>query len=252
MHQNEPWEYSLHIPNDLRTVPIRRTPGVALAMQRDPSDAHEITCRLPRRRRTVPRARALLHAVVADWGVDREVLDTAELVLSELVTNALRARAPRDRQVGVLIAHSEQDGLLRLEVSDAGGGRPEVRNPNEDEINGRGLLLVEALTHRWGVLEREGGIGKTVWAEIKAPHITTAQVERQIAAVTLHARDQVKLRGEWRTVRSVRGERSASGGFVMVLGLDGSPVMRVDAAELLTVRTAGRARQCGAAGDRET
>jgi hypothetical protein len=124
----------------------------------------------------------------------------------------------------------EQDGLLRLEVSDAGVGRPEVRNTNEDEIGGRGLLLVEALTHRWGVLEREGGIGKTVWAEIKAPHIAAAQAERQIAAVTLHARDQVKFRGKWRTVRNVRGERSTSGGFVMVLELDDSPVMRVDAA----------------------
>ena len=108
-------------------------------MQPEPSDAHEITCRLPRHRGSVPRARALLHAVISDWGVDQEVLDTAELVLSELVTNALRARAPRDRQVGVRITHSEQKGLLRLEVSDAGEGRPEVRDPNEDETSGRGL-----------------------------------------------------------------------------------------------------------------
>jgi anti-sigma regulatory factor (Ser/Thr protein kinase) len=91
------------------------------------------------------------------------------LVLSELVTNAVRARAPRDRQVGLRIAHSAEEGLLWLEVSDAGEGRPEVRNPGEDEIGGRGLLLVDALAHRWGVQEREGGIGKTVWAEIKAP-----------------------------------------------------------------------------------
>lgn len=219
-----------------------------MATQLEPSDTHEITFRLPRHRSTVPRARALLHAVIGGWGVGQEVLDAAELVLSELVTNALRARAPRDRQVGLHIAHSEVDGLLRLEVSDAGEGRPEVRSPSEDEADGRGLLLVEALTDRWGVQEREGGIGKTVWAQIKAPNITTVQVEREIAAVTLHAGDQVKLRGAWRTVRSVQGERSTSGGFVMVLRLDDGLAVRVDAAEPLIVRSGGRHGQCGSAG----
>lgn len=207
-----------------------------MAMQPEPSDAHEIICRLPRHRSTVPRARALLNAVVGSWCVDQEVVDTAELVLSELVTNAVRARAPRGCQVGVRIAHSEKERVLRLEVSDAGEGRPEVRNPNEDEIGGRGLLLVEALTHRWGVQEREGGVGKTVWAELKAPGMATVPVEREIAAVTLHGGDQVKLQGVWRTVCSVRGERSPSGGFVIVVGLNDGPAVRVDAAAGLIVR----------------
>ncbi len=173
-------------------------------------------------------------------------------MLSELVTNALRARAPRDRQVGVRIAHSQEDGLLRLEVSDAGQGWPEVQNPGEDETGGRGLLLVDALTHRWGVQEREGGIGKTTWAELKAPDLAAVPAERQSAAVTLRSGDQIKLRETWRTVRSIRGERSPSGGFVMVLALDDGPALRLDAAEPLTVRSAGRHGQCGAAGDGET
>ncbi|MEU9287112.1 ATP-binding protein [Streptomyces sp. NPDC048275] len=210
---------------------------------------NQVSFRLPRRRSSVPRARALLYAMLRDWLIDQEVLDSAELVLSELVTNALRARAPRDRQVGVHITHSEEDGLLRLEVCDAGEGRPEVRNPSEDDAGGRGLLLVEALTHRWGVQEREGDIGKTVWAEIKAPNIAAVQVEREIAAVTLHAGDEVKLRGAWRTVRSVQGERSTSGGFVMVLRLDYGPTVRLDAAEPLIMRSGGRHGQCGSAGD---
>ncbi len=223
-----------------------------MVTQPQPSDAREITCRLPRRRSTVPRARALLHAVLTGWGADQDVLDTAELVLSELVTNALRARAPRDRQVGVRLAHSPQDGLLRLEVSDAGEGRPEVRNPSEDETGGRGLLLVDALAHRWGVREREGGIGKTTWAELKAPGIAAVPAGRQSAAVTLQSGDQIKLREAWRTVRSIRGERSASGGFVMVVGLDDGPALRVDAAEPLTVRKAGRHGRCGTARDGDT
>jgi two-component sensor histidine kinase len=98
------------------------------------------------------------------------------LVLSELVTNALRVPVPRDRQVGVRIARSLEDGLLRLEVSDAGAGKPEVRVPCDEETGGRGLLLVEALAHRWGVEERAGRIGKTVWAALKAPDIVAGPV----------------------------------------------------------------------------
>jgi two-component sensor histidine kinase len=80
--------------------------------------------------------------VLGGWCIDQDALDTAELVLSELVTNALRARAPRDRQVGVRTAHSAEDGLQRLEVSDASEGLPELQNPSEGKTGGRGLLLV--------------------------------------------------------------------------------------------------------------
>ncbi|WP_037641186.1 ATP-binding protein [Streptomyces bicolor] len=213
---------------------------------------NQVAFQLSRRRGSVPRARALVTAVLGTWGIDQEAIDTAELVLSELVTNALRARAPGDRQVGIRIAHSEADGLLRLEVSDAAEGRPEVRSPGEDEDGGRGLLLVDALTHRWGVQKREGGIGKTVWAELKAPVIAAVPIEREIAAVTVQPGEQVQLRGAWRTVRSVRGERSVTGGFVLVLGLDDGPVVRVDATDPLTVRSTGRNGSCGAAGSGET
>ncbi|MER7936869.1 MULTISPECIES: tetratricopeptide repeat protein [unclassified Streptomyces] len=56
-------------------------------------------------------------------------------------------------------------------------GKPEVRLPSDDETGGRGLLLVQALAHRWGVEERAGGIGKTVWAELKALDILAGPVE---------------------------------------------------------------------------
>ncbi|MFD9121956.1 ATP-binding protein [Streptomyces bottropensis] len=138
------------------------------------STPNEVTFRLPRSHQSVPRSRAALHAVLGGWGVSQDTLDSAELVLSELVTNALRVPVPRDRQVGVRIARSPADGLLRLEVSDAGAGKPEVRVPGDEETGGRGLLLVEATAHRWGVEEREGGIGKTVWAELKAPDMVVA------------------------------------------------------------------------------
>jgi anti-sigma regulatory factor (Ser/Thr protein kinase) len=201
------------------------------------ASTHEINCRLPRRRTSVPRARAMLHAVLGEWSVAQDALDTAELVLSELVTNALRVPVSSDRQVGVRIARSPEDGLLRLEVSDAGSGRPKVREPSDDETGGRGLLLVEALAHRWGVDERAAGIGKTVWVELKAPDIVAEPVEREVAAVMVRPGQRVRVRGRWRAVRTVRSERYATGGLAVVLGLDEGPALRVSAAEPLAVRS---------------
>ncbi len=178
----------------------------------------------------------MLHAVLSAWGINQDVLETAELVLSELVTNALRVRVPSDRQVGVRIARLLEDGLLRLEVSDAGSGRPEVRAPGDDETGGRGLFLVEALSHRWGVDERAGGIGKTVWAELKAPDIVAEPVGREVAAVMVRPGQRVRAWGEWHVVRTVRTEPYPTGGLAIVLELDEGPALRVHAAEPLTVR----------------
>ncbi|MEU6296463.1 ATP-binding protein [Streptomyces erythrochromogenes] len=199
---------------------------------------NEVAFRLSRRPRSVPRARSALHAVLADWDAGDELLHTAELVLSELVTNALRVRVPSDRQVGVRIAHSSTDGLLRLEVSDAGAGRPVVRHPEPEQTEGRGLWIVEALSHRWGVSGRVGGIGKTVWSELKAPDLVPAPVTREIAAIAVQAGQSVRVWGAWRTVRSIRSERHAAGGLAVVLGLDAGPPLRVAAGEPLAVRTA--------------
>ncbi|MBP5861005.1 ATP-binding protein [Streptomyces scabiei] len=206
------------------------------------STVNEVTFRLPRSPRSVPRSRAVLHAVLGGWGVSQGTLESAELVLSELVTNALRVPVPRDRQVGVRISRSSADGLLRLEVSDAGAGKPEVRVPRDEETGGRGLLLVEALADRWGVEERAGGIGKTVWAELKAPDIVVEPVGREIAAATVRPGQHVRVRGEWRSVRTVRTEPYTTGGLAVVLGLDEGPALRVPAADPLAVRDKGLLR----------
>ncbi|MGW1896166.1 ATP-binding protein [Streptomyces hirsutus] len=201
------------------------------------TSSNDITFRLSRSRSSVPRARALLHAVLGRWGVAQEVLEDAELMLSELVTNALRVPVPSDRQIGVRIVRSAAEGLLRLEVSDAGGGRPEVREPGEDETGGRGLLLVAALAHRWGCEERAAGIGKTVFAELKAPDIVAEPAVREVAAVMVRTGQAVRVRGAWRTVLAVRSDQYAAGGPAVVLELDDGPSLRVHAAEPLAVRT---------------
>ncbi|MFD5186896.1 ATP-binding protein [Streptomyces sp. NPDC058357] len=200
---------------------------------------NEVTFRLSRCRSSVPKARAVLRAKLGEWRAGRAAAEDSELVLSELVTNGLRVPVPGDRLVGVRIECRGRGELLRLEVSDAGEGRPEVQRPGELDKGGRGLLLVEALAHRWGVDERRAGIGKTVWAELLAPGIDPAPAEMEIAAVTVRPGQCVRAWGAWRTVRSVRSERYASGGLAVIITMDdGGPALRLDAAEPLTVRAA--------------
>lgn len=174
--------------------------------------------------------------MLADWGAGEELQDTAVLVLSELVTNALRVRVPSDRQVGVRVAYASADGLLRLEVSDAGGGRPEVRYPHAEETEGRGLQVVEALSHRWGVSPRAGGIGKTVWCELKAPDLLPAPLTRELAAIAVRPGQEIRAWGTWHAVRGVSTVRHATGGLAVLLALDEGPPLRVPAAEPLAVR----------------
>jgi anti-sigma regulatory factor (Ser/Thr protein kinase) len=112
--------------------------------------------------RSVGRARRLLAEHLVAWGLSH-VLDEAEVILSELVTNAItHAHSP----YGNLIATRFErlaDGV-RIEVHDAGEGKPEVRDARAEEESGRGLGLVDALTGgAWGVSDRDGP-GKLVWA----------------------------------------------------------------------------------------
>lgn len=201
-------------------------------------DLREADFRLTRCRSSVPKARAALRAKLGEWRAHQSIAYDGELVLSELVTNALRVPVPGDRLVGVRIECRGRGEFLRLEVSDAGADRPEVQRPGELDKGGRGLLLVEALAHRWGVDERRGGIGKTVWAELLAPGVVPAPAEARIAAVSVRPGQCLRAWGAWTTVRAVRSERYASGGPAVVIVLeDGGPALRLHAAELVTVRT---------------
>jgi anti-sigma regulatory factor (Ser/Thr protein kinase) len=95
-----------------------------------------------------------------------ETAETAVLLLSELMTNALRhARTSPGREIGVRIAM--YDRRLRVEVADAGDGQPRLRAAGAEDESGRGFALVVALADRHGVCPRLNGIGKAVWAEIR-------------------------------------------------------------------------------------
>ncbi|WP_329384631.1 ATP-binding protein [Streptomyces sp. NBC_01716] len=130
-------------------------------MNRD-CDQH-MKLRLPRHPRSVGRAR---EALLERLSLAGELGDTAALLLSELVTNALRHGSPPGREIHVTV--SRGDGLLRLEVEDAGEALPHPRTPDLVDECGRGLALVAALADDWGVAGREGP-GKRVWVTLKAP-----------------------------------------------------------------------------------
>lgn len=105
------------------------------------------------------------------WGVPygSPASDTIALVVAELAANAvLHGRVPgRDFELRLRVDHAA--GAVRVEVADTHPGRPEPAHRHAAESEGgRGLLLVEALAVRWGVLERTGP-GKTVWAECALP-----------------------------------------------------------------------------------
>ncbi|CAM5707453.1 non-specific serine/threonine protein kinase OS=Streptomyces alboniger OX=132473 GN=CP975_29145 PE=3 SV=1 [Streptomyces alboniger] len=124
---------------------------------------------------STPRGARLARRLVAHrldtWGHPYacEVNEAAALITAELAANAARhgrTVPPRDFRVGLT---ETADGTVRIEVTDTRGERlPVVAGVlDPDAETGRGLLLVEAMACRWGVLPRPDGPGKTVWAELR-------------------------------------------------------------------------------------
>lgn len=97
------------------------------------------------------------------------VVDTAELLVSELVTNAVRHADHHECSSTVGLRISVDEHLVRLEVSDGDPAIPEVQHPNSDVPSGRGMLIVERLAARWGCFR--AGEGKVVWLELAREQI---------------------------------------------------------------------------------
>ncbi|GAA4007995.1 ATP-binding protein [Streptomyces marokkonensis] len=132
MPENDPWEYSLYIPNDPRAVTVcRRTLRLILTM----------------------------HGLI-------RLVDVAELLATELVSNAVRhTKGPAALRVRWAA------GVLRIGAWDADPTPPqppESFDRDADREDGRGLALVRACADVWGwqPLAREGNRGKYVWCQL--------------------------------------------------------------------------------------
>ncbi|GGZ77534.1 SpoIIE family protein phosphatase [Streptomyces subrutilus] len=115
---------------------------------------------LPREARSVGRARELARAKLPAWGLEG-LLDTTELLVSELVTNALRYGEGEIRLRLLL------DRTLVCEVWDGNLVQPRRRRARDTDEGGRGLQLVGLLSAGWGT--RRTHRGKTVWFELPLP-----------------------------------------------------------------------------------
>jgi serine phosphatase RsbU (regulator of sigma subunit)/anti-sigma regulatory factor (Ser/Thr protein kinase) len=115
------------------------------------------TTTLPTSASSVGRARALVRASLSAWELPG-IADTAELLVSELVTNAVQhGRGPVE--VRLLRGTS-----LIIEVADSSLAPPLVRMPDILAETGRGLQLIKSLAQRWGI--RRGADGKIVWCDL--------------------------------------------------------------------------------------
>jgi anti-sigma regulatory factor (Ser/Thr protein kinase) len=108
------------------------------------------------------QARRLARARLTGWSVCEDTCDTAALVISELVTNAVVHTA----STRVVCELHDHDDLVRIAVRDEGcaPGEPHPSPRRPDEEHGRGLLLIGALCRAWGA--QESGTGLLVWAEL--------------------------------------------------------------------------------------
>lgn len=137
--------------------------GIVLA---NPGDV-SVACRLGREPAHAGRAREQTRQALCAWGLEHHT-DLAELVVSELVTNALCHGAGL-----IKMRLSYTDGDLRVEIHDSGVGRPVRQHVGADDECGRGLELLDGLIElhggERGVIDDDAGPGKTVYVELSLP-----------------------------------------------------------------------------------
>ncbi|MFJ9349069.1 SpoIIE family protein phosphatase [Streptomyces sp. NPDC101237] len=131
---------------------------------------------LPREPRSVGRAREYARGRLLGWDLE-PLVDTAELLVSELVTNALRYGEGEIRLRLLL------DRTLVCEVWDSGLVQPRRRRARDTDEGGRGLQLVGLLSAAWG--SRRTPRGKTVWFELPLPDGETGLTDPAEALLSL-------------------------------------------------------------------
>lgn len=107
-------------------------------------------------------------------GIEEPTLEAARLLVSELVTNAIRHGGLTEQDEIHLLIRADQ-GCVRIEVGQPTGTFEGDGGPAHDGTSGWGLFLVDALSHRWGV-DRRGGT--RVWFELDRSGPTVSRLSR--------------------------------------------------------------------------
>jgi hypothetical protein len=128
-------------------------------LRRLPADSYA-TWTLQPKLTSVREARTLIREPMRRWGLD-DLIPTTELLVSELVTNAMRYSR------GEVTLRLVNERALVCEVMDGSGALPRLRQAGGDDENGRGLQVVRQLAKRWGA--RRIATGKVVWCEQPLP-----------------------------------------------------------------------------------
>ncbi|MFD9204699.1 sodium/proline symporter PutP [Streptomyces sioyaensis] len=159
-------EIGLGAVDALLTGPPSDDVALLLARTRVLAPDRVVSWNLPSEPAAVANARSLAGRQLAEWGMD-ELTFTTELIVSELVTNAIR------HATGPVSLRLIRDRGLICEISDASSTSPRLRHARTTDEGGRGLLIVAQLARRWGT--RYTMTGKIIWTEQDIPADMVAQ-----------------------------------------------------------------------------
>jgi CheY-like chemotaxis protein len=140
-----------------RVAPDQLVRELLLAAALSEGVLRTISARLPAAPQAASEARRLLRDIVAED--DCGIIDNAELLVSELVTNSV-VHASSSPTVDIQVTATS----VRVEVRDDDPTLPEIHQPDPERTGGRGLFLVDQIASRWGV--EPSGDGKVVWFEL--------------------------------------------------------------------------------------
>jgi anti-sigma regulatory factor (Ser/Thr protein kinase) len=124
-----------------------------------PGEVAEVAADFPAQLTAAAEARHLVAGAVRSWGHDGRLAIDAELVATELATNAIRHAGTPFR-----VSVERYGQVLRVSVHDRAQTLPAVHDPDAAQASGRGMQLIGAMSRRWGV--EVTADGKAVWAEL--------------------------------------------------------------------------------------
>jgi anti-sigma regulatory factor (Ser/Thr protein kinase) len=115
----------------------------------------------------VASVRRFIHDVAIDWKAAEDIPETAALLVSEAATNALRHASLDDPEPDVIrITITRETTLMRVAVHDSSTAIPRIRRITPLAQSGRGLTIVQDLSHNWGWTLTP--YGKSVWFTLLA------------------------------------------------------------------------------------